>query len=263
MKDLIARRALVTGATGGIGRAIALELHHQGCQLIVTGRRVERLNNVAKEVEGLAMPADLADRGQLTDLLARAGEIDILIANAAVPASGELDEWEQDQIDRALEVNLASPIAMTRALLPSFRQRNSGHFVFVSSLAGKVGSRGGSLYSATKFGLRGFAGGLRCDLYGSGVGCSVVFPGFVRDAGMFADTRATLLPGVRTVTPGQVAKAVVRAIKSNRAELDVAPLPLRWGARIGSITPGLSAVVQAKVGRGISEQLVEAQRTKR
>jgi short-subunit dehydrogenase len=152
---------------------------------------------------------------------------------------------------------------MTRILLPAFRARGSGHFVFVSSLSGKVASKGTPLYSATKFGLRGFAGGLRCDLYGSGVGCSVINPGFVRDAGMFADTGASLPRGVGTVSPNQVAKAVVRAIKTDKAEIDVAPLSLRIGAMIGSLTPGLSTVMQARFGGTVSDDLVEAQRSKR
>jgi short-subunit dehydrogenase len=212
---------------------------------------------------GRAVAADLADRAQLEALLHDAGDIDILVTNAAVPASGDLQDWTQDQIDRALEVNLASPIAMTRALLPRFRERGSGHFVYVSSLQGKVATRDASLYCATKFGLRGFAGGLRCDLYRSGIGCSVVFPGFVRDAGMFADTGAKPPFGVSTVSPDQVARAVVRVIKTDRAELDVAPFPLRAGAFIGSLAPRLSAVVQARFGTGLSAALVEAQKTKR
>src|SRR5262249_7268032 len=158
-----------------------------------------------KDVAGQAIVADLADRSQLPTILAESGPLDVLIVNAAVPATGDLCEWHQEQIDRVLEVNLANPIAMTRALLPAFRTRGSGHFVYVSSLSGKVPSKGASLYSATKFGLRGFAGGLRVDLYGSGIGVSVVFPGFVREAGMFADSGASLPIGIGTVTPRAVA----------------------------------------------------------
>lgn len=253
----------MTGATGGIGRAIAVELRKRGCRLVVTGRRVDVLEEVATLVDGRAVVADLAQRGDMEHLLSEAGSIDILVANAALPASGEIEDWEQGEIDRALEVNLASPIAMTRALLPVFRQRGSGHFVYINSLSGKVASKGTALYSTTKYGLRGFAGGLRCDLYKTGIGCSTVFPGFVRDAGMFAESGATLPAGVGTVTPEQVARGVVKALRTNRAEIDVAPLSLRAGALIGSLVPGISAAVQARVGNGLSDQLVDAQRTKR
>jgi len=263
MTEIRGARVLVTGANGGLGRAIAIALRARGAELVVTGRRTELVEAVAAEVQGQAIVADLADRSQLGRTLEEAGDLDVLIANAALPASGDLGDWEQDQIDRVLEVNLANPIAMTRALLPAFRARGSGHFVYVSSLSGKVASKGASLYSATKFGLRGFAGGLRADVHGSGIGVSVVFPGFVRDAGMFADSGATLPRGVGTVTPKAVADAVVKAIRVDKAEVDVAPFTLRAGALIGALAPGLSANVQARVGNGLSEQLIEAQRDKR
>jgi short-subunit dehydrogenase len=256
-------RALVTGANGGLGRAICRALRDEGTDLVVTGRRREPTEAIAREVGGRAVVADLAERSDLPRLLEEAGDIDILVANAALPASGDLEEWVQADIYKALEVNLANPIAMTRACLPEFRRRGSGHFVFVSSLSGKVGSAGTALYSATKFGLRGFASGLRCDLHGSGVGCSVIFPGFVREAGMFADTGVKLLPGLGTVSPQQVGKAVVRVIRTNRAELDVAPVPLRLGAMVGAMMPNLSATVQALVGGRVSEEMARAQKDKR
>lgn len=263
MTDLNNARILVTGANGGLGRAIAIALRQEGAHLVLTGRRADALRPVADEVSGQAIVADLSDRAQLPRLLEEAGDLDGVVANAALPASGLLQEWEQDAIDRVLEVNLANPIAMTRTVLPQFLARGSGHFVYISSLSGKVGSKGAPLYSATKFGLRGFAGGLRSDLHGTGVGVSVIFPGFVRDAGMFADSGATLPFGVRTVSPDAVAKAVVKAFKANRAEIDVAPITLRAGALIGSLAPGISAAVQARVGNGLSDQLIDGQRHKR
>jgi short-subunit dehydrogenase len=265
MTELRGARVLVTGATGGLGRAIAVALRAEGADLVVTGRRAGPLQAVAAEVQGAAIVADLAERAQVTRLLAEAGDLDVLVANAALPASGDLAEWEQDQIDRVLEVNLGSPIAMTRALLPRFRERGSGHFVYVSSLSGKVASRGASLYSATKFGVRGFAGGLRADLHrsGTGIGVSVVFPAFVRGAGLFADSGVTLPLGIGTVTPEAVAGAVVRAIRTDKAEITVAPLSLRVGTFLGAIAPGPSAAIQARFGTRLAEQLIAAQRHKR
>jgi NAD(P)-dependent dehydrogenase (short-subunit alcohol dehydrogenase family) len=141
MTELRGARALVTGANGGLGRAIATALHQEGCSLVVTGRRASLISEVAASVEGRAVVADLSVRADLTRLLDEAGELDIVVMNAALPASGDLEEWEQADIDKALEVNLANPIAMTRALLPAWRERGWGHFVFVSSLSGKVASR--------------------------------------------------------------------------------------------------------------------------
>jgi short-subunit dehydrogenase len=255
--------ALVTGAYGGIGRAIAIALRDAGCQVVVTGRDQARLEEVAQAVGARAVVADLARPADMDSLITATGDVDIVVANAAVPASGDLEDWTQEQIDRAIEVNLTSPIALTRALLPGMRSRGRGHFVYISSLSGKVGARGTSLYSATKFGLRGFASGLRCDLHGSGVGASVVFPGFVSDAGMFAETGAKLPFGVSTVTPEKVAAGVVKVISRNRPELDVAPLGLKAGAWFGSLFPNLTAPIQARAGTKLSEEITGAQKDKR
>src|SRR6185312_16025798 len=108
-----------------------------------------------------------------------------------------------------------------------------GHLVFISSLAGKVGSPRSSLYNATKFGLRGFAFGLREDLHPHGVGVSIVSPGFVREAGMFHEAGSKPPPGVGTTTPKKVAKAVAKAIRKNRNEITVAPRRQRFISEIG------------------------------
>ena len=142
--------------------------------------------------------------------------------------------------------------------------RRSGHLVFMSSLAGKVGPPRGSVYAATKFGLRGFAQSLREDLRPSGVGVSAIFPGFVRDAGMFHDTGTKLPPGIGTVAPDAVAEAVVRAIERNRGEIDVAPVSLRAGAMAAGLAPDLAASVSRRLGGPrVAEQHVAMQRDKR
>ena len=88
-------------------------------------------------------------------------------------------------------MNLRAPIQLTRALMPGMVDRRRGHLVFISSLSGKVATARSALYSATKFGLRGFATGLREDLHGSSVGVTTVFPGFISDAGLFAESGST------------------------------------------------------------------------
>jgi short-subunit dehydrogenase len=140
-------------------------------------------------------------------------------------------------------------------------ERRRGHLVFMSSLQGKATAPVSSIYCATKFGLRGFALALREDLREHGVGVSVVLPGFIRDAGMFADARVQLPPGVGTRSPEDVAMAVVSAIERNRAEVDVAPLPLRLGTAVASVAPALSAAVGRRLGsERIAAQIVAGQR---
>lgn len=257
---------LLTGATGGLGQAIARALHARGAKLVISGRRTELLEALRDELGGAptVVTADLAGTDVVAELLAAAGDVDVLVANAALPGSGEIDGYTVEQIDRALDVNLGVPIQLTRALLPGMRQRGSGHLLYMSSLSGKVATNGSALYSATKFGLRGFAAGIREDLHGSGVGVTVVNPGFVRDAGMFAESGGKLPSYVGTTTPEKVAEAVAAGIESNKAEIDVAPLSVKLGTRFAEIAPGIAAAVQRKLGAAdIAAKIAAGQTGKR
>ena len=198
--ELEGKRVLLSGATGGLGRAIAGELAGQGAVLVLSSRKGDELDSLAESLPGgavrhVSVVADLAEPGAAEDLVARAGDVDGLVANAALPATGRLENFSSEEVQRALRVNFESPILMARALGPKLAEKGDGHLVFIASLAGKVGSPRSSLYNATKFGLRGFAFGLREDLHPHGVGVSVVSPGFVRGAGMFADVRRQAAAG--------------------------------------------------------------------
>ncbi len=129
-----------------------------------------------------------------------------------------------------------------------FATRGSGHLVFISSIAGKVGSPYASMYNASKFGLRGFGQGLRAELGEHGVGVSVVFPGFIRDAGMFVESGADLPKGVGTSSPEEVAEAVATAVVKDRGEIDVAPVSIRVGAKFASVAPATAARVNRLMG---------------
>jgi short-subunit dehydrogenase len=262
---LVSGNVLVTGATGGIGQAIGRAFADRRADLILTGRRADVLESFSGELGARAIVCDLADRSELERLVADAGPVDVLVANAALPASGLLNELTEEQIDRMLEVNLRAPIALARALAPGMIERGRGHMVFISSLAGKAASPASSIYSATKFGLRGFALGLREDLRPHGVGVSVVLPGFISDAGLFADAGDIKLPaGIRTRTPGQVAAAVIGVIERNRAEVQVAPLSLRLGATLAGVAPQLAAAGSRLMGSDrVASELAAGQRDKR
>jgi short-subunit dehydrogenase len=256
--------ALVTGATGGIGQAIARALASRGAKVTVTGRRADVLEPLAAEISGRAVACDLSRREDVDRLIGDVDQVDLLVANAALPASGELTDLSQEEIDRMLEVNLRAPIAMARAFSPAMVSRGRGHLVFISSLSGKTASPASSIYAATKFGLRGFALGLREDLRPHGVGVSVVLPGFIRDAGMFAEANVELPRGVGTRTPDQVAAGVVKAIEQDRAEVEVAPLGLRLGATFGGIAPDLAAAAARRLGSAqVAVSMAEGQRHKR
>jgi uncharacterized protein len=262
--NLGGRSVLLTGATGGIGGVVARALAARGATVILTGRRAEPLEALAAEIGGRAIAADLASPDAPATLVAEAGDVDVLVANAALPASGELASFSPEEIDRAIDVNLRAPIQLARLLAPAMSARRSGHMVFVSSLAGKAAGPYSSLYSATKFGLRGFSLGLRQDLAEHGVGVSCVLPGFIRGAGMFADSGATLPSGVGTSSPEEVAAGIVRAIERNRGEVDVAPLGMKAGARLAGLAPGLTASVQGRLGSfKVAKAIGAGQRDKR
>lgn len=258
------RTVLLTGATGGLGGAIARKLTEAGAQVTLSGRRADVLEDLAKELGAQIAVADLADPASVRALIDAHADVDILVANAGLPGSGKLESFTDEQIDRALWVNLRAPMIMARAVSPRMVQRGSGHIVFMSSLAGKTATAGSSIYNATKFGLRGFAGALRAELHGTGVGVSAIFPGFIRDAGMFADAGVKLPPGVGTKSPEHVAEATLRAIERNKGEVDVAPVGLKIGTTFGSLLPEAAATVTRKMGGdAIAQRFETGQKAKR
>src|ERR1700749_364158 len=235
--------ALLPGATGGLGRAIAKGLAGAGATLILSGRREEDLLALAESLPGSdhrVVVADLAEDGEAERLAEATPGVDILVANAGLPGAGWLSEFTAEEVKRALRVNLEAPMLLARALFPEMLERGAGHLVFVSSLSGKSASPRTSVYNATKFGLRGFALGLRSDLSPRGIGVSLVSPGFVRDAGMFADTGAKTPPGMGTTTPDAVSDAVRRAIVEDKVEITVAPPLDRLMAHAGMVSPAIS-----------------------
>ncbi|MET0127101.1 MAG: SDR family NAD(P)-dependent oxidoreductase [Solirubrobacterales bacterium] len=260
------KTALLTGATGGLGRAIAEALAAAGATLVLSSRKGEELERLAAELPGnghRTVVSDLAEDGEALRLLEAAGDLDLLVANAGLPASGLLDRFSQDEIGRALRVNLEAPVRMARELAPRMSARGSGHMVFVSSLSGKAATARASLYCATKFGLRGFALGLRADLRGTGVGVSVVMPGTIRDAGMFHDSQATVPAIMGTSTPEAVADGVVSAIVRDRAEVSVAPLRQRALSAVAANAPELSARVAGRTAAKVADRIAAGQTDKR
>jgi short-subunit dehydrogenase len=164
------------------------------------------------------------------------------VSNAALPASGTLDSFSVEHM----------------------RERGAGHVVLVSSLSGKISSGYASVYNATKFGLRGFGLAVNDELHGTGVGVTVLSPGFIRDAGMFADSGAKLRPGIGTKTPDEVAAGAVTAIEKGPAELDVAPLSLKLTGRLYGLAPSLFGSAQRALGgHKIGEAMAKGQADKR
>lgn len=240
---------LLTGATGGLGTAIAERLSTAGAKLVLSGRRTTELEALAGRTGGTALTADLGTAVGLETLCGAARDVDIVIANAGIGSDASIEESGPDDIDPVIEVNLRGPIHLATAFAQARIERyEPGAIVFVGSLSGLAASPNTRMYNATKFGLRGFALSLREDLAPHRIGVSIVEPGFIREAGMFAESGMQLPPGVRTKTAPDVARGVVRAIEDDRGEVFVAPVELRLAASFATIAPGMSAWVQRRAG---------------
>jgi short-subunit dehydrogenase len=264
--ELAGKRALLTGATGGLGRAIAVALADRGASVVLSARSEAALMELASSLPGEheVAPADLAEEGSAERLATESGRVDCLVANAALPGTGRLESFSPEEVKRALRVNLEAPMMLARELAPGMSERGAGHLVFVSSLSGKAPSPRSAIYCGTKFGLRGFALCLRADLARSGVGVSLVVPGFIREAGMFATSGAKAPPGLGTATPRQVAAGVVRAIERDKMEVAVAPLRQRALAHIGLASPRVALrAVTGGAARRTADRVAEGQANKR
>jgi short-subunit dehydrogenase len=262
--ELRERKVLVTGATGGLGQAIARRLRAEGCALTLTGRRADVLDTIAAEVGGRALVADLSKADDVDRVARECADVDVLVANAGLPGNGLLETYTPEQIDRVLNVNLRSPIMLARMLGERMLARGGGHIVFMSSLSGKSTTPLSSLYNATKFGLRGFALSLRTDWEPRGVGVSCINPGPIAEAGMFHEGGGKLPSWVKAQRPEDVADAVVRAIVQNKAEIDVADLVTKVGATFALLAPQTTARLGKLVGADrIARELAEGHRESR
>ena len=265
--ELAGSKVLLTGATGGLGRAIAQALAARGATLLLSGRKADALEALAGELPGdghRGLPSDLAEPGAAEKLAAEAGEVDVLVANAGLPGTGRLPEYTSERLEGTLRVNLEAPMHLARALESGMIERGRGHMVFISSLSGKSATPLSSVYNATKFGLRGFALGLRADLDPVGIGVSIVSPGTIREAGMYADSGADPIPGLGTGSPQQVAGAVVKAIERNKVEIAVAPVQQRLLAHFALASPGISVkIASGEAGQKAAANVASGQTDKR
>jgi short-subunit dehydrogenase len=232
---------LVTGASAGIGHAAAARFAARGARVLVHGRDVQRTKQVADEIGGRPLIADLgspADRQRLAaDAVSAFGQVDVLVNNAGFGYAGPFAQMEVDVVRRLIEVDLLAAIELTRSLLPSMVERGCGAICFVTSIAGRTGVAGEAVYSATKAGLDAFADSLRGETARSGINISVVVPGVV-DTGFF-ETRGSPYGRTRPrpIPADTVADAVLRAVERDRAE-QWRPRWLRIAPTVRTLAPG-------------------------
>jgi short-subunit dehydrogenase len=188
--DFQGRRVWITGASSGIGEALALAFHGAGAKLILSARREDELKRVQTACGGepaaRVLPMDVTNAPELQEKTQQAlgmfSGIDILVLNAGITQRSRTRETDESVYRRLMEVNFFGPEAVARAVLPSMLAQKSGHIVVISSVAGKFGVPMRSGYSATKFALHGFFEALRAEEERNGIHVTMVCPGYIRTA---------------------------------------------------------------------------------
>lgn len=227
MKNIAGKVILLTGASGGIGLFIARVLAKEQATVVSVSRSKEGLERICTEVEvaggkGISIPFDISKLEELPTLVEQihqlAGPIDILINNAAIEKYRPFQNYTLEDTQSILTTNLMAPIELTRLVLPSMIEQNSGHIVNIASLAGKKGAPYNSIYSASKAGLIMWSDAIRQELANTNVGVSVVCPGYTA-AGMFLELGISPSSTARVAEPTEVANAVLQSIKQNQEEV--------------------------------------------
>lgn len=241
---------IITGASAGIGKAAALQFAGEGAKVVLAARGKPKLDAAVADVvaaggSAIGVQCDIGDDAQCLALFDAAidayGGIDVLVNNAALHYRGDVLTQSADVLARMVDVNLRSPIFMTRSVLPHLQARGGGAVVQVASLAGRVPTPGSATYSATKFGMRAFGLALNQELAGTGVTVSCVSPGPV-DTGFIMDdldavTDLTMSQPVSTAD--EVAEAILECAAHGTPEI---ALPRRSGllTTVAYLAPGLA-----------------------
>ena len=227
--------AIITGASSGIGEAAAKTLAKNGYRVVLAARRKDRLEKLFTQITedagiALPVPTDLSDAKQIQNLVETTihtyGRIDVLVNSAGYGKLVWLDQQSLDAIENQIQVNLIGAIQISREILPYMLTENRGQIIHITSISSYVGLPTYSIYTTTKFGLRGFLESLRREMRGTGITISGVFPGavdteFDQHAGVHWEiTRVT--PDWLLLSPDDVAKLILKVIKKKKKNV-VAP----------------------------------------
>lgn len=257
--DLKDQRILLTGASGGIGRHLALQLAELGARLALLGRNTQALEELAAvikadtDMEAYPIVADLGNAAgrqtALEQLRQTLGGVDMVINNAGVVDFHAFSEQDPAMIERIVQTNLLAPMLLTRALLPDLLAQGRGHIVNIGSTFGSIGFAYFAAYSSSKFALRGFSEALRRELDGSGIGVSYFAPRAVKTgANSAAVYRMAEATKMHMDAPEDVARFIVRSLIKGKARAYYG-WPEKLFARINALLPGVVDAALRKQNR--------------
>jgi short-subunit dehydrogenase len=258
MKDIGGRVAVVTGASRGLGRAIAETLFDHGMKVVVAARSGEELESFLSRLDRsgtrtLAVAGDVtaaADRERLVEAARQKfGNIDVLVNNAGTDHPEFFAGADFARVEEMVGLNLVALMAMTQAVLPEMLRQRSGQVVNIASVAGLAPVPYGAVYAATKAAVINFSQSLRYEVADQGVGVSVVCPYYVRDAGLY-HVNSEGDGEVATVSPDDVGDAVVSAITGNRPRVIASPLTVKLTPFLTAVSPGLTNFAARTTGAG-------------
>jgi NAD(P)-dependent dehydrogenase (short-subunit alcohol dehydrogenase family) len=260
MTRLAGRVVVVTGASAGIGYATAVRLAGEGARVVAVARRVDRLDALVRRLQdaggaGLAVPADVTSDADMTRVVDRAvdafGRLDVMVCNAGIGYHGTLDETPPADMRRVVDVNLLGTLYAARAALLRMRPQGHGHIIVVSSVVGRRGIPGSSVYGATKGAQVAFVEALRAEFVGTNLHASVVLP-VSTETEFHAAIERDFGHHVEGHGPRQSADAVARAI----VECAVSPSPevypfwkARWLGVLNALAPGMTDGLVRRFGR--------------
>ena len=249
MKDLKGKTALLTGGSKGLGPHIARFFAQEGVNLALSARSEKGLRATATDLSTYRVttsiyPGDITDQNfriaLLKDVKKDFGKLDILVNNAGMEWVSSYTALSPEYIEKIIQTNLIAAMLLARLALPDMLNQGEGHIVTMSSLGGKRGNPYGGTYCATKAGLIEWSRGLRLELKGSGVGVSVICPGFVFESGMFAKYNKKPPWISNATTPQKVGQAIIKAIKKDVAEIAVNPGPTWLIPLLDAIHPSMA-----------------------
>ena len=231
--------AVITGGASGIGLATACAFHGRGAHVVLADINQQGLQRAEEQIRQdntgatgkiLGIPTNVTEEQQVQGLMRQTvdafGRIDLVMTSAGIGTGGPIDTFTGSQMQNIMNINFMGTYHCVRAALPTMRKQGSGHFVFLSSVSGKLGPPLLTAYCATKWAIRGFSTALRAELYGTGIGVTTVYPAWVdtpmtqMEAGELQALNVDIM-----LTADQVAREILEAVTQDRRDLTLAPNP--------------------------------------